>query len=519
MDNKLNANSTSSRSSSSKSKSKSSNHKNAFEKSIHLNDVFGSRYSFDDDLDTGTAANSSSRRVTESRKSVPKVIQKANVPRATTHTHPSSAAASFSVSTNTTTINTNNDNNKPNNPSFRQRKNSPSGIHHDSKEKEIVVDLFQTPRSASTSQPDHHNDCKYLEGAVQANFNNSFFQDEHEHEHEYEYNNDRVNRKHERDTDKKITTNTTIATTTTTTTAALNKEEESLPLNILTNNQIPIIARIPKSKREMHNRNTQRYRATICSSFGICIGSGMAFLLLSVVPMWIMDPKPTTTNDINSSSSSTTLTPKPTPNPTRSNNMTIADLGKLPKSTIKAIQMIKNKQVTPQFDAYMWLRADAQWQTYTIQRRQVRFILATLYFATNPPFQHSWKNTGQWLSYNVHECLWLYKTTTVTEQQQYGYDLCNRTTQSQWNNDATVNTIVTALPLEKNNLAGTLPATELALFKNLQKVHLNNNPRLQGRIPDSWCQTVQKLQFDCINNNNEVTEGGGGLCGCDCKCS
>ena len=163
------------------------------------------------------------------------------------------------------------------------------------------------------------------------------------------------------------------------------------------------------------------------------------------------------------------------------NRMEEAIFGHLPPQTLQAL----SSPDTPQAMALRWFHGDPQWQSYSIERRRQRFVLATLYFATNPPFEHNWNRPGRWLSYGSSECEW---------NTEDNINLCAE------------KDVVTNLPLAKNNMVGPLPL-ELSLLTSLQEVHLQGNPSLSGTIPKELC-SISNLEFDC-----------GKVCGCgQCPC-
>lgn len=171
-------------------------------------------------------------------------------------------------------------------------------------------------------------------------------------------------------------------------------------------------------------------------------------------------------------------------------------LGHLSKETL---HRINENEDSPQAMALRWFHADPHWETYPPQRRQQRFALATLYFGTNPPFEHQWKNAGHWLSYDVSECEWL----TAKDSR----NLCQHPHDSKKD-------VVTFLPLDGNNLQGELPP-EVSLLTSLTAIDIRGNQGLTGRLPEPWCG-VADLFYDCAIQSALTPSG---VCGCgQCDC-
>ena len=276
------------------------------------------------------------------------------------------------------------------------------------------------------------------------------------------------------------------------------------PLSGSIKSQLPTLARTPTARVRALHANREASRKTFWISCGICCGFAVAFFCISVLPLLIWNRSPP--NAMMSPQQQQQQGAIPIQQIRPSRDMTIKDLGNLPEATIHTIE---NKKSSPQFMAYAWIHADLLWETYSVARRQERFALATLYFATNPPFQHNWNNPGHWLSYDYPECQWLYPPVNNEEEAPSpvppdlaALDLCGSKSQ--------VNDIkIASLPLEGNNLVGVLPP-EVELLTNLHSVNLKDNPQLKGTIPEHWCSNKSmknSLHFDCD-----------ALCGCDCPC-
>ncbi|CAB9501391.1 expressed unknown protein [Seminavis robusta] len=236
--------------------------------------------------------------------------------------------------------------------------------------------------------------------------------------------------------------------------------------------------------------------------------------------------------------------------------LTTDDLGPLPGYTLEAL---KDEFKSPQSLAFHWLQADHNWNTYSVGRLRQRFALAVLYFSTNPPFQHTWTRTGDWLSYETHECEWMMfmvdsgknhlkpmNLCTVDSDDDRHVDDNGRTNATSINYEA-----VRRLHLSNNNLVGHLPP-EVDLLSSLTDLRVNDN-RLSGQVPDEWGFTqelpdgggfqpplwfrlhtlhlqnndgllgdlpsnrcsIDDLKYDCAKDDDRT---GGGLCGCGCRC-
>ena len=130
---------------------------------------------------------------------------------------------------------------------------------------------------------------------------------------------------------------------------------------------------------------------------------------------------------------------------------------------------------SPQAQAFHWLSEDPSLYNYTEKRAVQRFALATLFHATSG---HEWTNQDNWLSYDVHECLWynwgMFMAIGDIEMNDYP---CNNETG-----------VYERLWLGNNNLNGTLPDEAFALT-NLKSMDLVWNGNLKGEISPK----IQKL--------------------------
>jgi len=149
--------------------------------------------------------------------------------------------------------------------------------------------------------------------------------------------------------------------------------------------------------------------------------------------------------------------------------------------------------VAPQVLAAQWLAKDPFLTTYSEDRRQQRFALATLYYSTDGD---RWTDNTGWLAYGeVNECDWFSSSKFWTASS------LNSST-STWRQQAndTMNEdgpcdefgIYRDLSLHDNNLGGSLPE-ELSLLRGLQVIELSNND-ISKTIPTSL-ESLSRLEY------------------------
>lgn len=138
---------------------------------------------------------------------------------------------------------------------------------------------------------------------------------------------------------------------------------------------------------------------------------------------------------------------------------------------------------TPQGRAFRWLVHDDDRRIEPDDPNVLqRYVLATLFFATNGPKWHH--GTLHWLS-RLHECHWFKKVY----KGKLGVKQCNDDMK------------VTALFLAENNLLGSLPA-EIGLLEQLSYLDLQNN-HISGSIPPLMGR-MQRLEYLALSSN-EIT--------------
>ena len=228
-------------------------------------------------------------------------------------------------------------------------------------------------------------------------------------------------------------------------------------------------------------------------------------------------------NNKSSSNYSLESTPTFSPSPFPSTTLTSAPstLAPTPSPTIRmflqedlpvgTISMIENFPLSPQGLAWRWIQedivtwhitdSDAKTFPKRIPRYQQmiqRFVLATIYFATNGP---GWQSSIFWLDHNIHECDWYPHVAALAWPYEQGPSVCNTTTGA-----------YTDLLLNDNFLEGStgLPM-EAALLTGLRVLDVSNNPQLAGSIPWVLCDSISRLDIKISCNANLTCD-----CGCHC---
>ena len=130
----------------------------------------------------------------------------------------------------------------------------------------------------------------------------------------------------------------------------------------------------------------------------------------------------------------------------------------LPTSTWN---VIRNENSSPQARAYQWLKSDPFISKYTDAQKLQRFVLASLYYATNG---EKWKDSTAWLSTSTPECEWSSKADTDS--------ICD----SEGN--------YRVLSISSNGLEGFLPE-EIGLLTALRELNVQSNRGLSGPLPST----------------------------------
>ena len=185
----------------------------------------------------------------------------------------------------------------------------------------------------------------------------------------------------------------------------------------------------------------------------------------TTTPQWLRTRVPTSTPTVAPTSAPPTLNPTLSFAPTLSPTMFFPMIEKLraslPVPTVAALA----DPTSPQAKAFAFCQADPRIETYTIQRTQQRFALATFYYAMNGD---NWSNKLGWMTNNTSECTWFSSDTMDL--------ICSDDT-------------FTSLTLENNRLRGTLP-DELGILSSLSILDLSSNPFIRGPLPkgisDLW---------------------------------
>lgn len=143
----------------------------------------------------------------------------------------------------------------------------------------------------------------------------------------------------------------------------------------------------------------------------------------------------------------------PTTAPVNSGDSILEFRGSLPTYTISALA----DTFSPQSLAFQWVTSEQQFSALPLERRNLRFALATLYYSTSGA---SWTNNAFWLS-STNECFWWTSSGSSCRGSQFAF-----------------------LDLSDNNLNGVLPR-EISLMPGLSSLVLDRNPGLVGSIPDT----------------------------------
>ncbi|CAB9502727.1 LRR receptor-like serine threonine-protein kinase [Seminavis robusta] len=162
-------------------------------------------------------------------------------------------------------------------------------------------------------------------------------------------------------------------------------------------------------------------------------------------------------------------------------------LNLLPAATARGIlldmdetDLINATAFTPQQNAYKWLIHDQNLTNYSDERIIQRFALTTLFLSTGGPTK--WRETGNWLSHDVHECDWFHASA-------YGLYSPPSTDNPLYVNESAMGTVQEVpcqnelyqhLWLNNNGLHGKIPE-ETFLLTNLKSIALDRN-ELSGSI-------------------------------------
>ncbi|GKY98146.1 hypothetical protein MPSEU_000772400 [Mayamaea pseudoterrestris] len=164
--------------------------------------------------------------------------------------------------------------------------------------------------------------------------------------------------------------------------------------------------------------------------------------------------------------------PTPTVTPFVSGDAILAFRNSLPAYTISALD---NDSFSPQSQAFAWSTSESQFQSLPLDRQQLRFALATLYYSTSGD---SWTNNAFWLS-SVNECFWWTDGAASCQGTQFA-----------------------VLELVDNNLNGVLPL-ELGMLSGLTSLAIERNVGLVGSIPTTIA-SLSDLQSLALRGNGLV---------------
>ena len=153
--------------------------------------------------------------------------------------------------------------------------------------------------------------------------------------------------------------------------------------------------------------------------------------------------------------------------------------------------------------------ADGNLDTYSQYRREQRFALATLYFATGG---ESWQDNEHWMNHSVHECDYelVYNIPAAFDDDidPYFKDIRHEKGTCPGNSPA-----VTNLVLANNNLNGTLPPEFFRFLPKLTYLDLTENSLLYGSLPTELgrLSELNILFLDDCNLNGTLPSEIGGL--------
>lgn len=145
-------------------------------------------------------------------------------------------------------------------------------------------------------------------------------------------------------------------------------------------------------------------------------------------------------------------------------------------------------------EAYQWILDDPGLAGYSSKRKQQRFALALLYYATQGG---NWQRKDDWLSYNtaISECEWATRwISSVPTDDTYGagsiVDVCNE------------DGMLMSLVLSRNGLKGFIPPEIFTLLPDLQVFDVLDN-YLSGSLPSEIGLTTDLS--DIIIRGNDLT--------------
>ena len=161
----------------------------------------------------------------------------------------------------------------------------------------------------------------------------------------------------------------------------------------------------------------------------------------------------------------------PTAAPVTSGDVILDFRNSLPSYTISAL----DDSFSPQSLAFQWVTSESEFETLPLDRQQLRFALATLYYSTTG---ESWTNNAFWLS-SVNECFWWTDSASSCRGSQFAF-----------------------LELVNNNLNGVLPP-ELGLLSGLSALVIESNLGVVGSIPEAL-SSLSDLQELSLQSNSLV---------------
>ena len=138
--------------------------------------------------------------------------------------------------------------------------------------------------------------------------------------------------------------------------------------------------------------------------------------------------------------------------------------------------------------ANAWMIQDPHLDTYSPERQMQRFLMVSLYYTMNG---HNWMRSDHWLSYEVSNCEWFNRGSSLGIHGWHVGDEMVPTCDENGN--------LQVLNLTSNNLDGVMPETTQDVSAYLKIFDFSNN-QVQGQ-PPSFTANAMALEVVNISNN------------------
>jgi len=209
-----------------------------------------------------------------------------------------------------------------------------------------------------------------------------------------------------------------------------------------------------KEKSKDENESTVGLIASFCIGFS----SGLFIVLLLWLPVYFL------TKDQYTDIRIETDAPQKRPWETKNSILSIIDL---PDYTI---DKVRDERDSPQYHAFQWLKEDPNLNDLPEWKRQQRFALACLYYATTNEENAGWHNDQGWLEY-TDECTWYFSTLSdnISLENVTGATVCATVTAN-----GITKGHVEHLWLVSNGLRGPIPP-EIFLLTSLETIDFEYN--------------------------------------------